>query len=78
MAATESSSSPIPTAESLVPACMFAPDQGCEEDVTGTESCEDGERLNGEVVDHLDFTSKVGPMSSLICIIVVVYLKHCI
>ncbi|XP_061081743.1 GTP-binding protein 1-like isoform X2 [Conger conger] len=59
MAATETSSSPVPTAESLVPACMFAPDRGCEEDVTGTESCEDGERLNGEAVDHLDFTSKL-------------------
>ncbi|KAJ8332311.1 hypothetical protein SKAU_G00426660 [Synaphobranchus kaupii] len=63
MAATELSSSPVTTAESLVPACMFAPDRGCGEDVTGTESCEDGDTFNGEAVDHLDFTSKFAMVS---------------
>ncbi|KAG5854003.1 GTP-binding protein 1-like isoform X1 [Anguilla rostrata] len=63
MAATESSLSPVPTAESLVPACMFAPDGGCGEDLAGTESCEGGERLNGEAVDHIDFTSKFALVS---------------
>ncbi|XP_036401656.1 GTP-binding protein 1-like isoform X1 [Megalops cyprinoides] len=65
MATTEPSLSPgpVPTAESLVPACMFAPDRGCGEDASGTEDCEDGETFNGEAADHLDFTSKFALVS---------------
>lgn len=51
---------PMSTAESLVPASMFAPpSRGCAEDA-GPECFEDGETLNGEVGDHgVDFSSKV-------------------
>ncbi|KAJ8263821.1 hypothetical protein GJAV_G00141670 [Gymnothorax javanicus] len=63
MAATESSVSLASAAEPLVPACMFAPDRGCGEDVSGAESYEDGDGLNGEAVDHLDFTSKLALVS---------------
>ncbi|KAJ8406643.1 hypothetical protein AAFF_G00295590 [Aldrovandia affinis] len=62
MATTEPSLNPVAT-ESLVPACMFAPDRGCGEDPSGTESCEDGETFNDEAADHLDFTSKFALVS---------------
>lgn len=52
--------SSIPAAESVVPACMFAPDRGCDEDPSGGESFEDGEGTNGEPAGHLDLSSKVG------------------
>lgn len=47
-------------AESIVPACMFAPDQGCADDPSSGECFEDGEGTNGEPADHLDLSSKVG------------------
>lgn len=49
-----------PAAESIVPACMFAPDRGCADDPTGDEAFEDGEGTNGDSADHLDLSSKVG------------------
>lgn len=49
-----------PAAESIVPACMFAPDRGCAEDQSGGEGFEDSEDTNGEPADHLDLSSKVG------------------
>ncbi|XP_047433371.1 GTP-binding protein 1-like [Mugil cephalus] len=49
----------IPAAESVVPACMFAPDRGCDEDPSGGESFEDGECTNGEPAGHLDLSSKL-------------------
>uniref|UniRef100_A0A8C9R8M4 GTP-binding protein 1 n=1 Tax=Scleropages formosus TaxID=113540 RepID=A0A8C9R8M4_SCLFO len=52
-----------PAAESVVPACMFAPERGCTEDGTCTESFEDGDILNGEPGDHLDLTSKFALVS---------------
>ena len=60
--ATEPGLSPsaIPSAESVVPACMFAPDRGCGDDPCGAECYDDGEDTNGDSKDHLDFTSKVG------------------
>ncbi len=57
MAATESSLSPA--VESVVPACMFAPDPGCAEDLPGSERSDAGDNQNGEAEDHLDLTSKV-------------------
>lgn len=62
LAATEPGLSPsaIPSTESVVPACMFAPERGYGEDVSAAECYEDGEDANGESEDHLDFTSKVG------------------
>ncbi|XP_039859878.1 GTP binding protein 1, like isoform X1 [Simochromis diagramma] len=48
-----------PAAESIVPACMFAPDRGCAEDQSGGEGFEDGEDTNGEPADHLDLSSKL-------------------
>lgn len=57
MAATESSLSPA--VESVVPACMFAPDPGCAEDSPGAELSDAGDNQNGEAEDHLDLTSKV-------------------
>lgn len=50
----------MPAAESIVPACMFAPDRGCADDPCGAEGFEDGEATNGESEDHLDLSSKVG------------------
>lgn len=63
----------IPPAESIVPACMFAPDRGCGDDPSGGEGFEDGEGTNGESAAHLDFSSKVGPsfnttQQCLICV----------
>jgi len=46
--------------ESIVPACMFAPDRGCADDAAGAEGSEDGEDTSGESADHLDLSSKVG------------------
>ncbi|XP_038551028.1 GTP-binding protein 1-like [Micropterus salmoides] len=46
-------------AESIVPACMFAPDQGCADDPSSGECFEDGEGTNGEPADHLDLSSKL-------------------
>ena len=50
----------LPAAESIVPACMFAPDRGCADDPSGGEGFEDGEGTNGESADHIDLSSKVG------------------
>ncbi|XP_030590482.1 GTP-binding protein 1-like isoform X1 [Archocentrus centrarchus] len=49
----------VPAAESIVPACMFAPDRGCTEDPCGGDGFEDGEGTNGEPADHLDLSSKL-------------------
>ncbi|XP_034430542.1 GTP-binding protein 1-like isoform X1 [Hippoglossus hippoglossus] len=46
-------------AESIVPACMFAPERGCADDPAGEEGFEDGEETNGEPADHLDLSSKL-------------------
>ncbi|XP_029605009.1 GTP-binding protein 1 isoform X1 [Salmo trutta] len=43
--------------ESVVPVSIFAPD--CGDDLSGGECFEDGENVNGESEDHLDFTSKL-------------------
>ncbi|XP_020499128.1 GTP binding protein 1, like isoform X1 [Labrus bergylta] len=48
-----------PAAESIVPACMFAPDQGCADDPSGEEGFEDGEGTNGESADYLNLCSKI-------------------
>ena len=47
--------------ESIVPACMFAPDPGFGDDPPDGEGFDDGEGTNGESGDHLNFSSKVGP-----------------
>lgn len=62
LAATEPVICPnaIPAAESVVPACMFAPDRGCEDDPCGTDDFEDCDGTNGDTADHLDLSSKVG------------------
>ncbi len=62
LTATEPATCPgaIPAAESIVPACMFAPDRGCADDPSSGEGFEDGEETNGESADHLDLSSKVG------------------
>lgn len=67
MAATESSLSPA--VESVVPACMFAPDRGCAEDSPGAECSDARDDQNGEAEDHLDLTSKVSlrPDSFSVC-----------
>ena len=59
---TETELGSVPGAtESIVPACMFAPDHGCGmNDPSGGEGFEDGEGTNGESADHLDFSNKVG------------------
>ncbi|KAM4612374.1 GTP binding protein 1, like isoform 2-T2 [Polymixia lowei] len=49
----------IPATESIVPACMFAPDRGCGDDPSGGEGLEEAEDTNGESADHLDFSSKL-------------------
>ncbi|XP_041839109.1 GTP binding protein 1, like isoform X2 [Melanotaenia boesemani] len=51
--------SSISTAEFVVPACMFAPDQGCDEDPSGVEVFGGSEGTNGESADHLDLSSKL-------------------
>ncbi|XP_035993233.1 GTP-binding protein 1 isoform X1 [Fundulus heteroclitus] len=59
-AATEPATCPVATPpESIVPACMFAPDRGCSEDPMGAEGFADGEGTNGESVDHLDLSYKL-------------------
>ncbi|XP_041959488.1 GTP binding protein 1, like isoform X1 [Alosa sapidissima] len=65
MAATESSLSPssIAVADTVVPACMFAPDRGSDDDPSGGDCYEDGEAHNGEAEDHLDLTSKMALVS---------------
>lgn len=50
----------VPAAESIVPACMFAPGRGCTDDPCGEGGFEDGEDTNGDSADHLDLSSKVG------------------
>lgn len=62
LTATEPATCPgaIPAAESIVPACMFAPDQGCADDPCSVEGFDYGEGTNGESADHLDLSSKVG------------------
>ncbi|XP_056442135.1 GTP binding protein 1, like [Gadus chalcogrammus] len=45
--------------ESIVPACMFAPDPGFGDDLPDGEGFEDGEGTNGESGDHLNFSSKL-------------------
>ncbi|XP_055771569.1 GTP-binding protein 1-like isoform X2 [Salvelinus fontinalis] len=47
----------LPKEESVVPVSIFAPD--CGDDLSGGECFEDGENVNGESEDHLDFTSKL-------------------
>lgn len=61
MAATESNMSPtaISVADTVVPACMFAPDQTSNGDPSGDGCYEDGEAHNGETEDHLDLTNKM-------------------
>ncbi|XP_003972329.1 GTP-binding protein 1-like isoform X1 [Takifugu rubripes] len=49
----------IAEAESIVPACMFAPDRGCEDDPCGAEGFEGCDGTNGESADHLDLSSKL-------------------
>uniref|UniRef100_A0A671SCY9 GTP-binding protein 1 n=1 Tax=Sinocyclocheilus anshuiensis TaxID=1608454 RepID=A0A671SCY9_9TELE len=61
MAAMESSLSPA--VESVVPACMFAPDPGCAEDSPSAERSDAGDNQNGEAEDHLDLTSKFALVS---------------
>ncbi|KAM4594244.1 LOW QUALITY PROTEIN: GTP-binding protein 1-like [Fundulus diaphanus] len=59
-AATEPATCPGATPpESIVPACMFAPDRGCADDPMGAEGFADGEGTNGESVDHLDLSYKL-------------------
>ncbi|KAL2101393.1 hypothetical protein ACEWY4_003154 [Coilia grayii] len=64
-AATEPSLSPVPMlTDTLVPASMFAPERGCEEDDAGADCFEDGETFNGEGGDHgIDFSSKLALVS---------------
>uniref|UniRef100_A0A8C7J2Q0 GTP-binding protein 1 n=1 Tax=Oncorhynchus kisutch TaxID=8019 RepID=A0A8C7J2Q0_ONCKI len=59
LAAIEPGLSPgtLPKEESVVPVSIFAPD--CGDDLSGAEYFEDGENVNGESEDHLDFTSKL-------------------
>ncbi|XP_028841961.1 GTP-binding protein 1 isoform X2 [Denticeps clupeoides] len=62
-AAAEPSPGPIPAAEELVPASMFAPDRGSGDD-GGDESLEDGESFDGEPGDPgVDFSSKLALVS---------------
>uniref|UniRef100_A0A672Y243 GTP-binding protein 1 n=1 Tax=Sphaeramia orbicularis TaxID=375764 RepID=A0A672Y243_9TELE len=49
----------VTQSESLVPACMFAPDRGCADEQSGEEGFEDGEDTNCESADHLDLSSKL-------------------
>ncbi|XP_038146549.1 GTP binding protein 1, like isoform X1 [Cyprinodon tularosa] len=60
MAATEPATCPGSTPpESVVPACMFAPDRGCSDDPPGEEGFEDCEGENGVSVDSLDLSNKL-------------------
>lgn len=54
----------VPAAESIVPACMFAPDTGRADDPSSAEGFEDGGGTNGESADHLDLSNKVGLASN--------------
>ncbi|KAJ8345802.1 hypothetical protein SKAU_G00299950 [Synaphobranchus kaupii] len=64
MASAATESNLCPPADSLVPACMFAPDRGCGEDAAGMVCGEDGDIFNGECGDHgVDFTSKLALVS---------------
>ncbi|KAK5873375.1 hypothetical protein PBY51_018422 [Eleginops maclovinus] len=49
----------VTPAESIVPACMFAPERDCAEDPCGEDGLGDGEGTNGETEDHLDLSSKL-------------------
>ncbi|XP_063045097.1 GTP-binding protein 1 isoform X2 [Engraulis encrasicolus] len=64
-AASEPSIGTVPMlTESPVPASIFAPDQGCEEDDAGEDCFDDGEPFNGEGGDHgVDFSSKLALVS---------------
>lgn len=58
----------IPLADALVPASIFAPEQGGCGDDDGDECSEDGDLMNGEPEDRgVDFTNKVrlGPAAKL-------------
>ncbi|XP_028978168.2 GTP binding protein 1, like isoform X1 [Esox lucius] len=63
LAGTEPEPNPgkLPTGDTVVPASIFAPD--CGDDLSGGEYFEDGEDVNGESEDHLDFTSKLALVS---------------
>lgn len=59
----EPGSCSIALADALVPASIFAPDRGgCADDI-GDECFDDGDVLNGESVDRVDFTSKLALVS---------------
>uniref|UniRef100_A0A1A8S8M3 GTP-binding protein 1 n=1 Tax=Nothobranchius rachovii TaxID=451742 RepID=A0A1A8S8M3_9TELE len=49
----------LPVAESIVPACMFAPDQGRSEDPAAEDSFVDSEGTNGESLGLLDLSNKL-------------------
>uniref|UniRef100_A0A8C6LMF2 GTP-binding protein 1 n=1 Tax=Nothobranchius furzeri TaxID=105023 RepID=A0A8C6LMF2_NOTFU len=49
----------LPVAESIVPACMFAPDQGRSEDPSAEDSFVDSEGTNGESLGLLDLSNKL-------------------
>lgn len=55
-------------AESVVPACMFAPDRGYADDPCCAEGIEDGDCANGESADHFDLSSKVGLTVNCTCL----------
>lgn len=57
--ATEPAVCPGSGQADIVPASMFAPDRDCGEDPAGGE-LEDSEGTNGEALDHIDLSSKVG------------------
>lgn len=57
MAATEYSLSPV--VESVVPACMFAPEADRAEYPAGDEHSDAGDDQNGDAGDQLDLSSKV-------------------
>lgn len=62
LAATEPVTWPntVPAAEAIVPACMFAPERGREEDPRRAEGSDDCDGTNGDSAEHLDLSSKVG------------------
>lgn len=68
LTATDAAACPgaMSASESVVPACMFAPDRGCGEDLSSEEGFEDGEGSNGESPDHLDLSNKVGLLTDCI------------
>ncbi|XP_034044473.1 GTP-binding protein 1-like isoform X2 [Thalassophryne amazonica] len=49
----------ITVTESVVPACMFAPDRGCGDDPSGEEDSGIGEGAGVESADHIDLSSKM-------------------